>query len=235
MNQEKTLYLHIGMGRCGTTAIQAALAGAHQGLRKAGFLYTHLDEGGNADHSLCPLKGELLPYAISAWNGLGEDFFKAKEKNLIVSSENLIGVSSSLISHIRDAFRSCKIKVLFIARDQLLLLPSIYSQWTKAGIRHTSFSGFFSATHKLWHYPEILDRWKKNLGRENIYCSILNSGEDSVDLFAKLFPSAVVAGALSNRKKERLNRSISFELLPLIQIFDDAYSRGLPVWHEFPG
>jgi hypothetical protein len=234
-NGEKTLHLHIGMGRCGSTSIQAALCAERKKLMKAGFLYTHLDEGGEAHHSLCPLQSNLLSNARSAWNRLGEEFFGAKEKNLIVSSENLIGISGSLISHIQDVFRACKVRILFIARDQVSLLPSIYAQWTKAGIRHASFRSFYNATYKLWQYPEILARWKKTFGRENIYCSILNHGDDAVNLFAKLFPGDELNSILSGRKTERLNRSISSLLLPLIEMFDDACSPQLPVWHEFSG
>jgi hypothetical protein len=212
----KTVYLHIGLGRCGTTSIQRALFENQESLKAKGYLYIRTDDGGEAHHSLCPLKKELLPGAKAAWDKIAEEFMAMREENLMISSENMIGIADELIEHIADLFKECRVKVLFIGRHQSGLLPSTFSQWTKAGILFESFNSFFKATHQLWHFQNILDRWEKYFVREDIHCRILSSGEDAVETFATFLPAEEGKILLGKSQNRRLNSSISSELIRLI-------------------
>jgi hypothetical protein len=231
----KTVYLHIGLGRCGTTSIQRVLFENQQKLKEAGYLYIKTDPGGQAHHTLCPLKKELLPGAKEAWDNIAKEFIAMREENLMISSENMIGIADELIKHIAELFKECRVKILFIGRHQSGLLPSTFSQWTKAGILFESFSSFFKATNQLWHFQNILDRWGKYFFREDIHCRILRSGEDAVETFATFLPSGKIKNLLVRSIKHRLNGSISSELIRLIFLYDISYSLKLPVWDTFPG
>lgn len=231
----KTVYLHIGLGRCGTTSIQRTLFSARHSLEDAGYLYIQTDPGGEAHHSLCPLKKELLPSAKAGWEIIAKDFLAMRQENLIISSENMIGIADELIYYIKDLFRKQSVKILFIGRSQSGLLPSTFSQWTKAGILFESFPSFFKATHQLWHFESILDRWEKHFGRQNINCRVIQRGEDAVEKFLTFFPESKLYKILNSSSRERLNSSLSSELLKLIFLYDIANTDKLPVWHEFPG
>ncbi len=223
------------MGRCGTTSIQRLLFTERQKLNAAGFLYFQLDPGGEAHHSLCPLKKELISGGKLAWNKITEDFFNSTAKNLIISSENLTGVADELVAHIADLFSACRVRILFLGRDQTDLLPSIFSQWTKAAIRFESFESFFEATKELWHFPKLLDRWRELFGIENIRCHFLKNNENAVSVFAGYFEDSQCRSILKGGKNERLNGSLSSELLKLIFLYDNAHSNQVPIWKEFPG
>jgi hypothetical protein len=231
----KTVYIHIGLGRCGTTSIQRALFAGRQSLREEGYLYTKTDPGGEAHHTLCPLKKELISGGKLAWNKIAEDFIKSTENNLIISSENLTGVPDEIVAHIAELFSSCAVRILFLGRDQTDLLPSIFSQWTKAAIRFESFESFFEATKELWHFPKLLDRWRELFGIESIRCHFLKKNENAVSVFAGFFEDTQCRSILNGGKNERLNSSLSSELLKLIFLYDNAHSNHLPIWREFPG
>lgn len=135
------LILHIGMGKTGTSAIQASLrnnydALASQKVRYLGMWFDMLSpefRGLEGQVQFFSQSVERMrSHAAKFLQTLNEHHFKDGDEVFILSNEALSGQSTSLTPFIATLTKSIDVKIICYVRNPREWLPSAYAQW---GIR----------------------------------------------------------------------------------------------------
>ena len=237
IEKRKKIIIHIGLGRCGSSSLQGALASFRKDFINHGILYPEDVDGGVAHHHLAPLKSEMLANTLQSWEKTIKDFELSGSETLLLSSENFIAVPDSLLKFIQRFTDNYNFKIIFLGRNQETLLPSIYSQWCKTGVFISGFNKFYSDTRHLWHFPVILQRWSNLFGVSNIHCRILLKDDNSVSVFSEIFSEISEHRLIANSISVRANESLPYLCLIILKIFDRAnrrcnFKNGFPGWDK---
>lgn len=231
--KKKKVLIHIGMGRCGSSSIQQALMIKRSELAALGIYYPETYPGAVAQHVLGWLTDDKYEEAVEGWRNVLAGFEKSGCTTLLVSTERFIGITPKLFALTKRVLSGYSVKVVFIIRNQRELLPSICSQWIKAGIEFRSFEHFYSVTKQEWHFTKIIDRWSQAYGVENIKCGILRSGSDAVEIFADCCGDREMTKLLTHTQI-RINGGMNPRLLWLIVLFN-RFKGGKKIGSVFPG
>lgn len=184
----KTIYLHIGCEKTGTTSIQHFLTSNRKELELQGIAYPHLGLNETAHFNLVA--------SINSWQNKsdGVDYYPNKEvnveqewsqfkqfyhttecKTIILSAEHFSSRLKETGIH-RLKSELCKIdenlsvKIVLYIRRQDWFIESSYSTAIKAG-RTNLFEDFFKANLELTHrydFNELIARWSDAFSAENI-------------------------------------------------------------------
>lgn len=181
MGMAKTLFLHIGIQKTGTTTIQAFLSRNRSLLEQHGFVYPDptkvqigLPEDHNHGHLALCLTGYWRDagYQLSrkeAWGELRDLYFESAG-HLLISTELLS--TPQIVSHLRfikKMLRGVKVKVIVYLRRQDIFVQSVYKERLKAQERRGFQQAYEQCDYRrLLDFHSILDRWQKYLGIDNI-------------------------------------------------------------------
>jgi hypothetical protein len=218
--KKKSVIIHIGLGRCGSSSIQRILRSSASNLKTAKIYYPELTPFDDATHALAPLRDESVPEAVERWKELTKTFAESELTTLLISSENFIGISEGLFLRLAFLLKPFHVRIIFLARNQTELLPSIYAYWKKVGILFKSFDHFFRVTCEQWNFHLIVERWSLAFGKQNIACGFLEENLDSVELFSHLTNNEEMVRIIKSPRNLRLNRSMHPTLLYLLELFD---------------
>lgn len=195
----KTLYVHMGAPKTGSSFLQSLLTRNRDLLRAQGLVYPlcgFLDnELGTAQHfisfylegskpdwvhknllTLDELQNELLNEDIS-------------DQNVIISSESFFGIPQSENSYkLRSLFPDYKIEFILYLRTPVSFAKSWYSQIVKNfPFYQDTFDNF--ANHFAYNFEEIVSNYVADFGKDNMhifsYESVV-SGSSLESHFAKL-------------------------------------------------
>lgn len=220
----KTLYLHIGLHKTGTTSIQRALVKNKELLNKYGFdflkpLYGYEFEEGTIrwwfkEKETNKITLERLPKLFEQTN-------KINQSNIIASGEILSWLFdeksiAKIKENIKFYYKNCKIIIYIRRQDQLML--SLYQQSSKGpyGIAKDYFGrgekSLPTNSHKLLSYFDFNERvklWEKIFGRENIIIRVfepekLYKNDAVLDFFH-------ILGINKDVKTSKINESNGFE------------------------
>lgn len=174
-----TLYIHVGMMKTGTTALQKYLFDNARVLENQGWSYPLLDnniqnygnfsgicERGGNGHFLYGDK-QVVDTKSENWNKGWEIILKhLKDKNVIVSSE-LIMIEGTE-KFIRCALEKYNnIKVLIYLRRQDRWIESCYNESVKTNRTFETIQEYADLEEQL-HYLSQLDLMSRIVGRENL-------------------------------------------------------------------
>jgi hypothetical protein len=141
---KKNIYLHIGIGKTGTTAIQNFLYLNRSKFKKLGFVYPMVGIENKAHHYLGNGWGigwmtekQLSKVNIpKLWAKIRKNFLKGK-KNFIISAETLSRVFQTkpeAMKQVKDEYlKDCSIKIIVYLRRQDLHAQSWQNQRIKVG------------------------------------------------------------------------------------------------------
>jgi|GEM_PF-583562 len=180
---KKTIYLHIGYHKTGTTAIQQSLYNHHELLKEQGYFYPIM--GGKIGHHNIAWELQSM-WKFSASEGNLQDLLVEIKQNpnssVIISSERLSRLTRDQIEKLAHAFMNYDVKVIVYLRRQDQLLQSIWSQTVKNGKEKRSFAiwldemvfnyaednpAYKNSEHKL-NYSLTITEWAEVFGEENI-------------------------------------------------------------------
>lgn len=176
----KTLFLHIGLQKTGTTSIQTFLTRNQSLLAEHGFVYPDpakvrigLD-GHNHGHLALCLTGYWRDpgYQLSREEAWGElrDLYCESDGHLLVSTEGLS--TPQIVPHIRfigKVLRGIEVKVIIYLRRQDIFVQSVYKERLKGGERREFQQAFEQGDYpRLLDFYSILDCWQRYLGKDNI-------------------------------------------------------------------
>jgi len=229
---KKTIYLHVGSGKTGTTSIQKTLFENINAMKKHGVLYL--------------VESDISHSSIFSWDGNMkqniEIYFKKLQKllykndnfhTIIVSSENMMGLPVSILEMIKFIFKSDNIEFKIVAyiRNQINHLPSHYLQKVKDPFQDYKgdMNSFFESYKHIYgnEHVFIMNNYTSVFGKENIIVriydrSLLVDGDSAKDFIKTLGLDSVILKVCNES-----NISLIPELSSLIKYIDDSHTKFL--------
>lgn len=217
----RTLFLHVGWSKTGTSAIQSVLSNSTEQLYNQGLVYPKSLQWADGSHHHFSLAFNSKSGYVSKFTQeeallkLTEEIEGAPNKDVLISSE----LSPFYFYHnkfnelVRKYFD--RIKILFTIRRQSELIFSLFNQLVKdpnVGYRGTIFELFVRNINWMAFNREI-EKWTNEVGRENII--VINYSNSVVADFLKALGLSLTGISSS---QNLINSSVKPELLLLIQM-----------------
>lgn len=171
----KTLYLHIGIHKTGTTALQNALRKNDKTLLRNNIIFPRKGCVGKSNHSHLAweqYKKEAFDPARGGIADVVTEIASSECSTAILSGEDFEFFFDN--KHI-EAFHSAvkdhfNVFVVVYLRRQDNVLRSEFIQWVKTGYVDSDFDLFckFFSTHSRFFYHNLVDRWAKVFGKEKM-------------------------------------------------------------------
>lgn len=233
---KKTLYLHIGFGKTGTTSIQNHLNSQRESLSNSGILYPLAGQLNSGHHLLAVLgNNEIQEATLSEYRKLLIEINSSTCQKIILSSENYCFMSKHYVAHIKDIFSSLETKIIFYARPQTELIESTYLEWIKTGKKYTrTIDEFFKAHSHGFDFIERLEPWRLAFGEENIilrrYSSHTKSCDSRADILQTIQAPEHLIKNISKTVSQDSNPSLSPDLIELIYKIDKLQPQASLRW-----
>jgi hypothetical protein len=173
MAPRKTLILHVGMGKTGTTAIQRAFWTNRAILSRAGIAYPEIGAIATAHHLISPY---VPPHLVDlhGWNPLAPvDWINrvaALPEPVVVMSSELISSASpdQVVAFCAALLPVFDLRLLLYLRRQDDMIAATYAQAVKVGIKRPPLSMMLDSEPELLDYALRLAPWEAALGRNRI-------------------------------------------------------------------
>lgn len=196
---KKTIYIHIGTWKTGTTSIQRYFAEHRQKFKAAGLLYPGKD---NAHHQFVD---DLISWGrkkekISEYNlSIIEEIVNSEENFILLSSESFHAKNAynELLSFLSQ-YLQCEyeVKIIMYLRSQDTIIESFYAQRIFEGYS-IDFKTFLEKDldwTRLDHYHNII-KWAEIFGKENLILRVYDRNR---------FINGIIPDFLSSIKMENL-------------------------------
>lgn len=166
---KKTIYIHIGIGKTGTSAIQKGLIMNRDVLLEQDIFIPRvgLDKNNIGHHSLANFQ-ELEPSESTKklYNQLLKEINDIKQNNIIISSENFCYCKPKYIEFIKEIFRNYNIQIILFVREHLKLAESTYLLWQSQGYNYKyNIQDFMKMIGGGFNYDWMSSQWT------NIFCN----------------------------------------------------------------
>lgn len=184
---KKTVYIHIGMPKTGTSSIQVFLAKNVDGLKANDVCYPELEnlraakEGrvtsgnmGYISRSLLPTFHADFPESSNSQellSQLAESVNSSENSKVILSSEFLSVVPEKGLSELYKALSEHKVRIIVYFRAQEKFIQSVYAQRVKRHEETESPDAFVEKRLKkdsILNYYKMLEQLSKVFGKSNI-------------------------------------------------------------------
>lgn len=208
------LFLHIGHGKTGTSAIQSALAIASEDLAKRGINYPIQQSLRDRASRLEITSGNWEPTSeVSLTNQLLE-IAKSNYKNskIILSSESLFWLVPELIQNKSTWETHIDLHIILAVREIEEMLSSEYQQRVKRHGDAMPLEQFVRARHFVSSHHAKAAEVIELIAQSNITNTIINYSEHKRDISQLIFkligaedlyPTSQMAGAIINRSLSR--------------------------------
>jgi len=177
----KTVYLHIGTHKTGTTSIQRFLARADDALDRQGILYP---ETGRPETSCSDQYGHHKLYwsmvgkrGISGdqvWSELKEEVAQHPEHSIVLSAEGFSVIKERKVRQVLEYINVRPLHVVVYIRHPVQLLKSAYKQRIKSGTYRNTFVRFVRQMSHLCDYLGLVSRWEQSDGVESVNIRIFD-------------------------------------------------------------
>lgn len=196
MTRSKTLYLHVGAHKTGSTSLQHALGTNDDRLRQHGILFPKAARVHYAHRRLVfGLRGKGHPVVGDAPDPKQEldailaEIEASGASKVIVTCESMFGLDKKSIRFLAEGFKNFDTKVVVYIRRQDNMLLSIYNQRVKTARNqfHVSFEDVLKDPRRyVDDYRRNLDRWAAVFGEENINARCYETAGDVVADFQRV-------------------------------------------------
>lgn len=177
---KKTIYLHVGTHKTGTTTIQHFLFYNYEALKKQGFDYLIENSTWEAHHALgwsfqgikAPIQYYCPWHEKGVINHLENEIKKSCSDTFIISSENMFQLKDmEFINNFFARFhKQYDIKIIIFLRDQVSFIESWYYELVRADYCKLSddIDAFITnPRYNLDYYSEI-KKWEKYIHKDSI-------------------------------------------------------------------
>jgi len=176
-----TLFIHIGLQKTGTTALQKCLSANEEHLKHQGLLYCDRTIGldvrkGASAHHFIPhaLENKRRGYTPDApFSKLGDHIRELRKQagdfkgHSLISSEDFSTLNEEQIMSLRQRFGSHNIKIIIVFRRQDYWLDSLIGHLMKVG-RDIDIDSFIASNAHMMNYKAVCDRWAAAFGEDAI-------------------------------------------------------------------
>jgi len=183
----KKIFIHMGLPKTGTSAIQNFLYKERFKMKTHGILYPESITSFNFDRSKKIIfKNNINNFFdhnyladIQNYPNINHDVFYKKLaaeilenkncENLILSSENLYFANDKLLFKLKNLFKDLDIRIIFTKRNYYEWLDSYFYEKIYSGRETNGFNFFFNELleKNFLPYDKTTSRWKKIFGEEN--------------------------------------------------------------------
>lgn len=185
----RTLTLHIGWPKTGTSSLQALLAHNADWLRSQGVLYPTVERWDNTHHRVCDLlithNDPLIPPPEGDLDQLLDHLDRPENRSaehVILSSEGFcraLVIKPAAAQLLQNRFR---IRVLACLREPIFWANSLLNEFAKSrlileGTVDLAELGRQMISRDIY-YPARLEPWAEAFGRESVEVVTLNEGAD---------------------------------------------------------
>lgn len=220
----KTLYLHIGCGKTGSSALQVWLWNNHGAFRDAGVLYP-VEEGVSlGDYSITSGNGGVLFHSLRRGHlrELLTSLPVSEMRGVLFSSEIFQLLNEVEISELRDVAKACgfQLKVLAYVRDIYDMAYSSYAQLIKRNGYSRTFPEYVDSLLTMQQF-DVVRRYVAALDDVAVvhYDTARKEGLDKSFLrFLDLSLDLPLPGT-------KVNRSISMEEMEVVRLFNSVAGR----------
>lgn len=229
---DRTLLLHIGAQKTGTTALQGLLADSRESLSAQGWTYLTTPGEINANKAVREIV--RIPYidrakSTNEWSTLQETYRRTDTRNVVLSSEFLSSAKAEDLQPIVSALSGRTAYALLTVRSLHSALPS---QWQEQMQRwqekrtlnqyvHDALSGqnrHKASPHSFWllhDYSKIISVWERLLGpgKVIVVCPEKNQPDFLFSAFEAILKLRVPLRHTSSSRATSIsmNRSLSAE------------------------
>ena len=219
--------LHIGAKKAGSSSIQTFLSANEDILRRHSVEYPQIGRAGTRSHRNLGL--ELLSARREKFGPEGQDKFdpeagtlcqliddwrRQKFRTLILSTEMLEDAEPDEIEKLKQVLpseRLGKCKIVFVIRNLIDLIPSVYSQQSRHGFHERSFDEFFEKIikHPRTDFFYTAESWANVFGWSSMEIRALEPRDLKNGDLLDEFVSIIEADPISNQLVKTENRNVS--------------------------
>lgn len=230
---DRTVFLHIGINKTGTTAIQRYLSDHRNLLKSLGILYPQTGLRGQAHYGLSATLGfqhKVVPEGEAVRRTcLKEQFINevaGYAGAVLFSSEDF--VLNKPVEQVKKFFDGCAVKVVVYLRRHDHWWESAYAQAVKMKVQppwNPGIMGFVNFNRKknkfYGKYRHLLDRWAEQFGKENILVRPYEREQNQPSLVFDLLNTIGMAHLVNEIPTDMPseNRSLSVLSIQLLDIF----------------
>ncbi|MCK7597352.1 hypothetical protein M0G74_08715 [Microbulbifer sp. CAU 1566] len=173
----KTIYLHAGISKTGTTAIQKYFHVNAEHLRTQGihYLSSGRAERGESHHLLARTykRDDRADQLVAE---IQEEIALSECQAFVISSEMFEYLGSRQIRQLKDDFHPHEVVLVLYLRYQDQALSSMYNELVKKHACSTTFSKHLEVTPRkaLLQYSKMLKPWEQEFGVGNIRVRIFD-------------------------------------------------------------
>ena len=167
----KSVVIHIGQSKTGTTAIQRFFWANRVPLMNFGVHYvqtgvTHLNSP--AQYGLFTSPSKRTAKVQEAWTQAIAEIEQSASPTCLISCENAWLLGDRDVQAVREFLADYPTCIVMFLRSPRSYFASSYKQAIKVGSYIGSFEGFVSERAPRVQYRELIDRWSKTYGREYV-------------------------------------------------------------------
>lgn len=246
----KTIYIHAGFHKTGTTSLQHSLSASRAMLLQHGIEYPIVGQGNSQNSSVLALAGrgwgwanrgsKALPFSV--WKKLVKEIRKSKN-SCVISSEFLSELDETALSRLKHDFHDYDIKIVFTIRSMDKLMPSTYQQALKSG-NSTSYEDWLAniiadywgarktAFWKRNEHAIVLSRWIAKFGPDRVALMTVNESEPT-KLFSRFSAFlGIPDGVIVRGTPTGLNRGLYLDEIALLLQLNANFPKSSH-WNEY--
>lgn len=220
MRQKKKIFIHIGVGKTGTTAIQDSMMLHREEISHQGVFYpfTGIVETGHQD--LVTLwTDEFSPENVATYSKLLAEFEESGKNTMFISSEKFCYANGEFVRRVSQVLDGYDVKIIVYVRNQIAQIESTFLLWLRLGYSYGgSFDAFFETHLGSFDYNRIVSPWAVFFGAEAIIAVAYDHPRLKSDAFSgieKVLGIKVVSGDL-----QISNKSLISDVAHMLCAFD---------------
>lgn len=188
----KTIYLHIGLGKTGTSYLQKFCGENHENLLNDDIHYVKSSGGLNGTGHQNFAKSFIENFPSYMQPPINPDqskvevmheIKKSSKPSILLSSENFtMAEPANIKSFFVKYFPDSIIKIILFVRSQDDLAESEYNQIIKVRNEYRDFNEYTKSEFD-GDFFSLAEKWSKVFGLQNLICKIYDSHVDIVNMF----------------------------------------------------
>lgn len=227
----KSLHLHVGPHKTGSTYLQKQLFTGREQLSDAGWLYPDTGISAFGHHDVVNLYRKwILPHSQKLTSELQELSFR-DDRNILLSSENFVFLNREQLARLRDGFPRHTVSVSYFYRSAAEIWPSHWQELIKHG-EWLPFGDYLATVMGVLNRFDAtvvdplaqLTKFADVFGRENLtvfpYNAIRDGGGDLVPVF---LAEGLGLGPILPSGNEAVNSSLAPETVEMIRQLNERY------------
>ena len=230
--KRKTIYLHIGHGKTGTTATQSAFSIAAEELKKIGLFYP-VDTIKSTKENCFEITGgnwkfdpnKSIERQLQDHIDSNQDF-----DTLILSSESLFWQIDTLLENKQEWEHLFDLKVILAVRDVEEMLSSEYQQRIKRHGEKRPYEQFLRSRKYISSHHKRAALVLKLLQNSNVNVDIFNYSKNKLNISEMIFKAIKASEQFPQKEMEGMiiNRSLSQKELQFLTMINALYHEKYP-------